>query len=121
MVLVQFLGTFHQAKSAPTERRETIRLDEDVRDRFSSEHLFLGWAVARDRFIPFSNKNGLCESNLTHSEYSQPFRHIQYNPTPSLRDMAPLAATLKGAYVSRRYCVLFGTDQVATKLLQTGV
>jgi len=32
-----------------------------------------------------------CEPNLTHSEYSQPFRHIQYNRTPSLRAMATLA------------------------------
>jgi len=32
-----------------------------------------------------------CEPNLTHSAYSQPFRHIQYNRTPSLRAMATLA------------------------------
>ena len=32
-----------------------------------------------------------CEPNLTHSAYSQPFRHIQYNRTASLRAMATLA------------------------------
>jgi hypothetical protein len=32
-----------------------------------------------------------CEPNLTHSAYSQPFRHIQYNRTPSLRAIATLA------------------------------
>ena len=31
------------------------------------------------------------EPNLTHSEYSQPLLHIQYNRTPSLRAIATLA------------------------------
>jgi hypothetical protein len=32
-----------------------------------------------------------CEPNSTDCEYSQPFRHIQYNRTANLRPMATLA------------------------------